>query len=128
MDYLEALEHNIPNHVTCRVTMPSNTTCRQRVALPCVLCLKSITLIIQEARLMGVNGYLRKEGRERCSGGEFELADLLAEQCKSACEKVNRRSSSGELLCPEELEEADSKVLVWEAGSLKLSLVSCGDV
>lgn len=48
---------------------------------------------------------------------------------QSACEKVNQGSSSGELLCPEELEEADNdKVLVWEAGSLKLSLVSCGDV
>lgn len=64
MDYLEAVEHNIPNYVTCRVTMPSNTTCRQRVALPCVMCLKTITLIIQEGGLMRVNGYLRKEGKK----------------------------------------------------------------
>lgn len=77
---------------------------------------------------MGVNGYLRKERRERCSGGEFELADLLAKQCSSAWEKVNQRCSSGELLCPEELEQTDRKVLVWEIVSLKLSPVSCGGI
>lgn len=93
MDYLE---HNIPNHVTCRVTMPSNTTSRQRVALPCDMCLKSITLMIQEGGLMGVNGYLRKEGRGRCSGGEFELADLLiCKTVQSAWEKVNQKSALG---------------------------------
>lgn len=95
MDYLEALEHNIPNHVTCRVTMPSNTTCRERVALPCVMCLKSITLIIQEGGLMRVNGYLRKEGRERCSGGEFELADLLAKQCSLLGKKSAKKAALG---------------------------------
>lgn len=95
MDYLEAVEHNIPNYVTCRVTMPSNTTCRQRVALPCVMCLKTITLIIQEGGLMRVNGYLRKEGRERCSGGEFELADLLAEQCSLLVKKSTEEAALG---------------------------------
>lgn len=95
MDYLEALEHHIPNHMACRVTMPSNTTCRQKVALLCVMCLKSITLIIQEGGLMGVNGYLRKEGRERCSGGEFELADLLAKQCSLLGKKWTKEAVLG---------------------------------
>lgn len=35
MDYLEAPERNIPNYITCRVTVPSNAACSQRVALPC---------------------------------------------------------------------------------------------
>lgn len=45
---------------------------------------------------MGVNGYLRKEGRQRFSGGEFELADLLVgKTVQSAWEKVNQKAALG---------------------------------
>jgi len=35
MDYSEALECDIPNYITCRVPVPSNAACSQRVALLC---------------------------------------------------------------------------------------------
>lgn len=78
---------------------------------------------------MGVNGCSRKEGRERCSGGEFELADLLAKQCSLLGKKSTKEAALGNCSALKNLRrQIDSKVLVWEAGPLKLSLVSWGDV